>query len=377
LVNQMLRDLEARRERDQAASSALVAGAVRRPPARAAWLIGGLFAIIAAVALGIWVGARMGETGHHPAVGSSPNAPAPRPARAPEEKAAEIGAALALPFTGEGRKAALQANSLPRVAPDAGAASNPPPDPASGGRKVGDGDAASASVLSLAAAGREGTPEDDSSPTSATAPSRHAGARMTKTPHVPTAAERAAAAYSAAVAAARDGDSNKAEQKFRAALKADPTAYGAREALAALLNREGKANRAMRLLKAGRKADPAHAQRYTRVYARVLVSHSEVQKAIATLEANQPKNGAAPANRAFLAALQERRGDHRAAARNYLKALEARPAKGRWWAGLGVAREQSRKPKKALAAYRRARRAGGLGVTLATWVDKRIGALAP
>ncbi|HET6655812.1 MAG TPA: tetratricopeptide repeat protein [Gammaproteobacteria bacterium] len=198
---------------------------------------------------------------------------------------------------------------------------------------------------------------------------------MTKTAHPLTPAEKAAAAYTAGIEAAQAGDITRAQAQFESALDTDPTAYGARQALAALLSRLGRVEEAMQLFVNGMQADPAHRGLFARLYARLLVARDEVAPAIAVLKDNLPTAADAPEHYAFLAALQERQGDHRAAVENYLKALAVQPREGRWWAGLGVSYEQARDPVKALAAYRRARRAGGLGVTLTTYVNQRIDAL--
>jgi MSHA biogenesis protein MshN len=200
---------------------------------------------------------------------------------------------------------------------------------------------------------------------------------MTKTAHPPTPAERADTAYANGMKALHAGNTEKAENDFRAALKADATAYGAREALAALLRRQGHTHQAMHVFTTGMKADPNHRELFTRLYARLLVADNQIDRALSVLRANPPAAAKAPERYAFLAALEERQGDHKSAISDYLKALKVRPDEGRWWAGLGVAYEQSRVPKKALAAFQRARHTGGLNLTLATYVNQRIDALTP
>ncbi|HET7569957.1 MAG TPA: tetratricopeptide repeat protein [Gammaproteobacteria bacterium] len=206
---------------------------------------------------------------------------------------------------------------------------------------------------------------------------RHAEPAMIKKPRPATPAQRAAATYAAGMSAAQAGDIVRAETEFRAALAADPTAYGAREALAALLNQQGKMKLAIQLFVTGMQADPAHRERFARAYARLLVAHNQVAQAVTILKDTLPPAAQAPEHYAFLAALEERQGQHQAAVTNYAKALAVQPAQGRWWAGLAVAYDQLREPDKALAAYQRARDAGGLGVTLATYVNQRISALKP
>ncbi|HET8552986.1 MAG TPA: tetratricopeptide repeat protein [Gammaproteobacteria bacterium] len=373
LVNQMLRDLETRREREEAAPPPRAeVRAVRIASGRGRWpLLAGGVAIVAAGAVYAAVvigGDRVAEPAMAQPVKTevktaaiSRNKPAApiesRPIPIPSRPTA-LSSPSPLRREARGEGSAVDKPRSNSTAPDSG---HPHPNPFPEGRGA---------KKAAPAAAQKANPTV-----------RHAAQRaapvMTKTPRPVTPAQRAAAAYAAGVSAAQAGDVARAETEFRAALAADPTAYGAREALAALLNQQGRMKQAMQLFVTGMRVDPMHRERFARAYARLLVAHNQVAQAMTILKDTLPPAAQAPEHYAFLAALQERRGQHQAAVTNYAKALAVRPAQGRWWAGLAVAYDQLRERDKALAAYQRARDAGGLGVTLATYVNQRISALRP
>ncbi|HET7306366.1 MAG TPA: tetratricopeptide repeat protein [Gammaproteobacteria bacterium] len=380
LVNQMLRDLEMRREREETAPpSRAEVRAVRIVSGRGRWpLLVGVVAIVAAGAVYAAVvigGGRHGEIArvNHETTRATAIARTQAPATAAtiiSRQSSDIPAHTSIAHdsghphanpSAEGSGAKSASNS---VGANAKAAE---PDQATLARTP----ATPAQRATVAP-----TPKQKPKPT-AHHTTHHTAPAMTKTARPVTPAQRAAAAYAAGVSAAQSGDVAQAEREFNAALAADPTAYGAREALAALLNQQGRMKQAMQLFVTGMRVDPAHRERFARAYARLLVAHNQVAQAVTILKDTLPPATQAPEHYAFLAALQERQGQHQAAVTNYAKALAVQPAQGRWWAGLAVAYDQLREPDKALAAYQRARDAGGLGVTLATYVNQRISALQP
>lgn len=381
LVNQMLRDLEARREREEAATPRIDVRAVgaRR---RATWWPLALAGVIVAVGAAAYMGSFVGKRVHRPEFPSS------SPVLASQAKASERATPRGdvIPdkqttSTGRVKEAAAPVQNATGQAADF---ARPVGDKAAKGEPEGDASRAAGKPdhpKARIAAAPEAPAQPATVVTKQPAPKPDAVAtvhpRMNKTPHPPTPAERAAAAYAAGVEAAQNGQIARAEARFGAALDADPTAYGARQALAALLDRQGRAQEAMQVFITGMQADPAHRGLFARLYARLLVAHDQISQAISVLKDNLPTATDVPEHYAFLAALLEREGDHEAAIANYMKALTVRPGEGRWWAGVAVSYEQSREPDRALAAYRRARRAGGLGVTLATYVNKRIDVLTP
>lgn len=407
LVNEMLRDLEARRQREEAAALRTDVHAVDAPNGhRWRWPVA-LLIIVVAVAAGIYFGSFSGQR-------ADADKTVETAVAIPDEKAAETADAAddrienARLIGGLVSDKQDQTVGRPDVELRADSA-----DPANGNanniahsddeanRAIEQKEAdkpANAEVppsarniaTTTSSAGSPNAKEDPASAATAATSSTHkekqatakmansgAASGMTKTRHQPTPAEKASKAYKAGADAVRVGDVEQAESQFRAALRADPTTYGAREALAALLSREGRTREAIELFVTGMQADPAHRNRFARLYARLLVADNRTEKAISVLEKHLPNAADAPRHYAFLAALQEQTDAHRAAVDNYRKALEAQPGNGRWWAGLAVAYEQSRTPNKALTAYRRARRTGGLGTTLATYVNQRIKALTP
>ncbi|MGM0517654.1 MAG: tetratricopeptide repeat protein [Pseudomonadota bacterium] len=82
-----------------------------------------------------------------------------------------------------------------------------------------------------------------------------------------------------------------------------------------------------------------------------------------------------PATLALLGLAARRAGQPDVAVRAYGGALEARPHRADWWAGLGIAMESVGRPDGAGSAYRRAVGEGGLSDELGAYVRQRLGAL--
>jgi hypothetical protein len=82
-----------------------------------------------------------------------------------------------------------------------------------------------------------------------------------------------------------------------------------------------------------------------------------------------------PATLALLGLAARRAGQPDMAVRAYGGALEARPHRADWWAGLGIAMESVGRPEGAGSAYRRALSEGGLSDELGAYVRQRFGAL--
>lgn len=388
IINQMLRDLEARSQSHDGAPAAIHAVQQTRRTHTRLWLIA--LCILVAASGGVYLGAQYGARGTGDSIAQAPiNAPQhparsdTTPTQAKQTTPATIADKTALaPRKGasEHHNAPMETTAAPtgtlrRAHSDAtvAGASIKPTGPAP---TVTDKPAPAATTHKVAAAPKKHAAAPSSANTATPVPL--AGARdphMSKTRRPRTAAQRASARYTLGMQAVQAGQAGKAQEQFRAALKADPAAYGAREALGALLHRQGRTPEAIRLFNAGIKADPARRDLYARLGARLLVVNGQTLQAIKTLQQHLPTAAEAPEHYAFLAALQERQKDYAAALKNYTLALKTNPDNGRWWAGLAIAYEQTDVTDKALAAYQRASQANGLGVALAAYVDKRIKAL--
>ncbi len=185
--------------------------------------------------------------------------------------------------------------------------------------------------------------------------------------------QRAQLAFKRALQLQDRGDDPAAEPLLRKALSLDPGLNDARVQLAALLLRERRMAEAEALLLEGLARRPDRLA-LAELYARLLAERGDNGRALEVLDTAGAAHSDIAEVRALRAGILMKLGDARNAARDYRKALAARPQHAVWWMGLGVALEQAREPAPALAAYRRARSLP-LAAELDAFVAKRIAAL--
>jgi len=167
------------------------------------------------------------------------------------------------------------------------------------------------------------------------------------------------------------GELAAARRALTEALELDPSLHAARELLVSLLRRAGETAAARRLLAGGVERAPARLQ-FAMPYARMLVDTGDLDRAARVLETARTSGTGAASYHALLAAVEQRRGAHRAAAGEYTRALEIRPGNGHWWLGLGISLAALDKPAEARAAFREARTSGTLSESLDRWARNRI-----
>ena len=108
------------------------------------------------------------------------------------------------------------------------------------------------------------------------------------------------------------------------------------------------------------------------LYARLLVRLGRVDRALATLKRAAPQLSSDPAYHAFIAALNQRLGEHRVAASTYQDVLEYVPENGVWWMGMAISLEALDEQREAVKAYQRALQAQSLTQDLERYVGQRL-----
>lgn len=191
----------------------------------------------------------------------------------------------------------------------------------------------------------------------------------------PTAGQLAERAYREALRMNERADEEAAREGLAEALDLAPSHRGARLALAALLARSGRLSDAKALLDAGLAADPLCAP-FAELEARILVEMKALDEAVAVLERAAPPVRSDPDFHGFLAALYQRQGRYDQATRLYREILRLDGRRAIWWMGLGIGLEAEGRPDGALAAYRGSQRVGGLDAASQRFVEARIGELA-
>ncbi len=196
-------------------------------------------------------------------------------------------------------------------------------------------------------------------------------ASAASSPAAPVSGTPGEEAYRSALEAQRSGRAGEAREALQVALLSDPGHVSARLLLAGILAQQGALDEARQVLGEGIARDASNPALAMRL-ARIQVERGEWAAAAETLRrASSPATGNADF-RGFHAAVMQRLDRHREAVAEYRAALALAPAKGAWWAGLGLSLEADGRAGEAREAFGRARRAGGLPPDLDRYVSERL-----
>lgn len=205
-------------------------------------------------------------------------------------------------------------------------------------------------------------------------PEPAAGGIMDKTPRELSARAQADAALRQSGEALRANRWPEAESHLRRALTFDNTHLAAREQLAGLLLHQGRLSEVAALLRESLELHPGHLA-FRQGYARLLVEQGSLAEARQLLLSGPPPDSLDPQFHGLLAALEQRLGNHRAAADLYARLASAWPQRSAWWLGLGISLESLERPQDAAAAFAGALRSEDLTSDLRRFADQRLASL--
>ncbi|TCK16871.1 tetratricopeptide repeat protein [Thiogranum longum] len=197
---------------------------------------------------------------------------------------------------------------------------------------------------------------------------------VTAAKKVLTTEETAQRHYNRAQGLLKNGNLHAATVALQSALELEPGRTDTRIQLAGLWLQQGLADKAHGLLQSGYQTDPGSTPLAV-AYTRLLADRQEYASALEILTPVLNKNGTSPDLLALSAGIHYRLGQYRTSANQYRAALSLHPEQGVWWMGLGVSLEHDRKPAEALAAYRKAQMTS-LNLVLRKFITGRINALS-
>ena len=358
LINQMLRDLEERKDGQSAVSNVSVLKPAR-PAGRLAlgrrlrnmppilWVGAGGMLGIAAV---LWGSGLLSS----PAV---PEAPSPRPANVASPStpvAAPVSPAPVIPPAASVSRpvAPAPASSAAVTAPRLAVAK---PVPSAPRREPGASASGSAPV-----ARRQLSPEQlPGAVTVAGSSARPAPAELSS-PAPATPYGQADAAYRQGRRAYLDSRSDEATTALHRALQLYPGHLPARELLAAQYGAAGRSDEAISLLQEGLAIAPDYAPFRKRI-ARLLLADGDAAGAVrALLGSGLPTVAADPELHQLLAGAYRQLGENFLAAQTWRNLLVHDPQRAAYWVGLGDALAVDGQPGEAHKAYRKALALGGL-----------------
>lgn len=196
-------------------------------------------------------------------------------------------------------------------------------------------------------------------------------AQIERQPVLATPRERADAEYRQALAAQGQGRNGEAQELLRAALRHEAAYSPARQALLRLLLQERRNDEAMAVLAEGLEIQPTQLG-WAMSLARLLVDKGDQAAAARTLARSWPHASASADYAGFYGHLQYRLGLAKEAVALYQTATRLAPGEGRWWYGLAVALEADGHGGEARDAFRRALASGNLNADLTALAEQRV-----
>ena len=164
-----------------------------------------------------------------------------------------------------------------------------------------------------------------------------------------------------------------AEQLLREFVRHSPQSRHALYALFQLHLQRGDPSAAEQLLVRARHL-PAH--RFAHMKAQLLVAGGDAEAAIAAMEAQRPTHRQAPDYYRYLAGLYHRVGRYRQAAAGYRRLLQDNNADGAYWLGLAVCLDALQDKRGALQAFLHANRFSAADAQTQPYIKQRIRALS-
>lgn len=403
LINQMLKDLDARHEGDARSRLHREVRALPAAPERSSLrivLIALLLAVLTAAAAWVYLrpGAESATTSSAPAVAVvTPPAVAAAPAIAAEAVSGSA-VATAEPATpsaqlttsalqppmpvvddSSGMKLSAALDRLPTTEPAEKRAAGP----ASSRRETASAKPAVTVATPENSASQTPAPAPQPSPASresasvaaakavSSAPAVAPGVIEKRPPAQQTGREKAEADYRRALTLVNGARVQEATDLLLDALRHDGGHVAARQLLSRLLIEQRRLDEAMAILAEGLAAQPGQVG-WAMSLARLQVERNDLPGAARTLQIAQPYATGNGDYQGFAGHIQYRLGNPAAAISFYRAAASVAPADGRWWLGLGLSLEAMQQSAEARDAFQRARATGSLSGDLATLVDQKL-----
>ncbi|GAB1392152.1 hypothetical protein MASR1M60_03150 [Rhodocyclaceae bacterium] len=373
VINQMLRDLDARAASDQERAglpprirTLPPGGLVRRQNLRMLVIGMGAGAILMAVAL-LLIRLLSAPDDMPTTIPVPPLVPpaVPVPAAVPPAPTSAAPAAAAAPADVAEMKLSLlvgqKAEPKPAVPPA------PVPPKAVPAEKPAAAATAPAPVASTAP-----LPRPTPAPAAAPPPSAPAEeAQIDKRTKGEQGRELAEADYRKAMQAVKRGDNEAALPLFKRALELDPELARARQGYLSVLVAAKRWDVARQVAEQGLALDPTQSG-WANIVARLQFEQGDAAGAVQTLERfaiHAPHDADYQGLFAYLLQKQQRPAE---AAERFRAALQVRPNEGRWWFGLGLSLEQAGNSTGAKEAYTKAKAVGNLPPDMAAAVEQKL-----
>lgn len=199
-------------------------------------------------------------------------------------------------------------------------------------------------------------------------------APVTRTPREPSFAERDRRQVQEALTQWSNGRQTAALEALDQFTLENPQAHQSREMLGKLLLQRGETGIAMQVADIGLQIAPGH-NGYRKLKARLLMAANQPGAAVQLLEERPPSAAADTEYHELLATAALASLQYHVARRSYESLLGTDDGEGRWWYGLATALEGQGQASNAVRAYERAQRTSTLGTRLLQRSRERIAQL--
>jgi MSHA biogenesis protein MshN len=187
----------------------------------------------------------------------------------------------------------------------------------------------------------------------------------------PSDRERADTSFRQGMSSLQNGNVAEAESALREALRVDPLADKARQALLGIYVEAGRREDAERLLEERLQLDRKQ-YGFAMALARLQLERGSNGDALITLQRSLPHGENSADYQAMLANALSRVSRHKEAAERFDAATRLAPRNPLWQMGLGVELRADNRNAEARAAFQRARELGGLNAQLTAFLDQQL-----
>lgn len=185
------------------------------------------------------------------------------------------------------------------------------------------------------------------------------------------ARESAEAEYRKGMLAVKRGDNAAAQPLLQHALELDPLLAKARQALLSVLVGGRHWSEARQTAQNGLALDPAQTG-WAIILARLQFEQGDAAAAIETLGRHAAHAGNDADYQGLFAYLLQKQQRPAEAAQRFQAALALRPNEGRWWFGLGLSLETAGRADEAKQAYAKAREVGNLPADMTAVIEQKL-----
>lgn len=189
-----------------------------------------------------------------------------------------------------------------------------------------------------------------------------------------TAEESAQLQLNEARGYAANGRLKDAENAYRTVLTRNPRLTNARLELVGLLSQQRQEAKALQLVNEGLRYQPTNAQ-LTTVKAQLLLTLGKADDAWGALQQLNESQVSETGFFVIKAGLASQRNDFETAYRNYSRLTIKEPSQGRWWLGKAISAEQVGNNAEAIEGYRRALTSGDISGGSMRYAQHRLDTL--